>query len=286
MATIPQLKPATARKVFLWGMTVMVILLAAAAVSNTYTTIANSARYGVHLPLWEPATWEASSVFCIALLIPAVGWWLSQFPLGPSSWLRNLPAHLLATLPFSLVHVAGMVALRDLAYRFLGRQYQFGPWWPAWFFEYRKDFVTYWILVLSITAFRMYGFWLESRAGAGAPAPEDTGGTTPCERLVVRKLNREYVLNVSDIDRIDANGNYVTVHAQGATYPKRESLAALERTLNPRQFVRVHRAHLVNVDRIREIQPWDHGDYRIVLRDGSCVSLSRRYRDRLQHLLR
>lgn len=285
MATTPQLKPTTARKVFLWGMAVMAILLAAAAVSNTYTTIANSARYGVHLPVWEPAIWESSSVICIALLIPAVGWWLSRFPLSPSNWLRNLPAHLLATLPFSLAHVAGMVALRDLAYRAVERQYHFGPWWPNWVFEYRKDFVTYWILVLSVTAFRMYGFWLESRSSAAALPAETTAGTTPFERLVVRKLNREYVLNVSDIDRIDANGNYVTVHARGATYPKRESLAALERTLNPRQFVRVHRAHLVNVDRIREIQPWDHGDYRIVLHDGSCVNLSRRYRDRLQHLL-
>jgi two-component system, LytTR family, response regulator len=78
----------------------------------------------------------------------------------------------------------------------------------------------------------------------------------------------------------------VMVHAQGTAYPRRESLAALERKLDGRRFVRVHRGHLVNVDRIREIQPWDHGDYRIVLQDGTCVNLSRRYRGRLQQLLR
>jgi two-component system, LytTR family, response regulator len=76
------------------------------------------------------------------------------------------------------------------------------------------------------------------------------------------------------------------VHSQGSAYPRRESLAALEKKLDGRRFVRVHRGHLVNVDRIREIQPWDHGDYRILLRDGSYVNLSRRYRSRLQHLLR
>jgi two-component system, LytTR family, response regulator len=107
----------------------------------------------------------------------------------------------------------------------------------------------------------------------------------PPDRLDVRKLNREYVLSVSDIDRIEADGNYVTVHAQGTAYPRRESLIALERRLNGGRFVRVHRGHLINVDRIREIQPWDHGDYRVVLHDGTCVNLSRRYRSRLDHLL-
>ena len=102
----------------------------------------------------------------------------------------------------------------------------------------------------------------------------------------MRELNRQFILNVSDIDRIEADGNHVTVHAQGDVYPRRESLFALEKRLDGRQFVRVHRGHLVNIARIREIQPWDHGDYRIVLQDGSCVNLSRRYRSRLEHLLR
>jgi DNA-binding LytR/AlgR family response regulator len=61
---------------------------------------------------------------------------------------------------------------------------------------------------------------------------------------------------------------------------------ALERRLDGRRFVRVHRGHLINVDRIREIQPWDSGDYRIVLQDGGYVNLSRRYRARLEHLFR
>jgi len=91
---------------------------------------------------------------------------------------------------------------------------------------------------------------------------------------------------VADIDRVEADGNYVNVYAQGTAYPRRESLAALEKKLGGRRFVRVHRGHLVNIDRIREIQPWDHGDYRIVLQDGTCVNLSRRYRGRLQSLLR
>jgi hypothetical protein len=278
------LNPATARKVRFRQMTLLAILLAGIATSDVLTAIADSARSGVRLPAWQPATWEFSSVLCTWLLIPAVGWWLRQFPLIQPRWPRSLPAHLLATLPFSLLHVAGMVALRDLVYRLLGSYYHFGPWWPTWFYEYRKDFITYWLILLALMAFRLYGLWLDSRSPKPSASAETGAGDLPTERLVVRKLNREFVLNVSEIDHIEAAGNYVTVHAQGAAYPRRESLVALERRLDGRRFVRVHRGHLVNVDRIREIQPWDSGDYRIVLQDGSCVNLSRRYRGRLEHL--
>lgn len=295
MDTVQQLKPDTARRVFRGQMAFLAVMLAAIAISNVFTTIADRARYGVHLAAWAPLTWEFSSVVCLWLLIPAIGWWLEQFPLVHGGWLRNLPAHLLATLPFSLLHVAGMVGLRDLVYRLMGGTYAFGAWWPNWVYEYRKDFVAYWLLLVCIIAFRLYGLWADARESAApaeepavgeAAASESPAGDMPLERLVVRKLNREYIIAVADVDRVEADGNYVMVHAQGNAYPRRESLAALEKKLDGRRFVRVHRGHLINVDRIREIQPWDHGDYRIVLRDGTCVNLSRRYRGRLQQLLR
>jgi DNA-binding LytR/AlgR family response regulator len=106
----------------------------------------------------------------------------------------------------------------------------------------------------------------------------------PLERLVVRKLNREFILSIGEIDRIEADGNYVTVYVKGDAYPLRESLVALEKRLDQKHFARVHRGHIVNIDRIREIQPWDHGDYRILLKDGSFVNFSRRYRSKLDHL--
>lgn len=280
MDTVQVLKPATARMVFRWQMAFLAVLLSAIAVSNVFTVIADRARYGVQVAAWEPVAWEFSSVACLWLLVPAIGWWLKLFPLVHGGWLRSLPAHLLATLPFSLAHVAGMNGLRDLVYRLMGSQYAVGPWWPDWFYEYRKDFITYWLLLVCILAFRLYGLWKDSREPSAAASPQ------PLERIVVRKLNREYIIAVADVDRLEADGNYVMVHAQGSAYPRRESLAALEKKLDGRRFVRVHRGHLVNVDRIREIQPWDHGDYRILLRDGSYVNLSRRYRGRLQHLLR
>src|SRR5581483_5765835 len=148
--TVQLLKPATARRVFLWQMAFLAVLLSANAVSNTFTAIADFGRGGTILPTWEPMTWEFSSALCVWLLMPAIGWWLGHFPLIHGGWLRSLPAHLIATLPFSLAHVSGMVALRHLAYRLMGRHYDFGAWWPNWFYEYRKDFVAYWLLLVCV----------------------------------------------------------------------------------------------------------------------------------------
>jgi len=280
-----ELTPATARKITVWQMVFFAGLLTANAVSNVFTALTDNARGGVILPWWKPASWEFSSSSVIWFLIFAVAWWLQRFPLTRTSWWRSLPAHILFTFPYSLVHVGAMVGLRQLFYRAMGESYDFGAWWPNWLYEYRKDLVGYLIIVMGLMAFRIYGLWLDARHGSGAPSPAaPEGGTPKLARLVVRKLNREFILSISDIDRIEADGNYVTVYVKGDSYPLRESLVTLEKKLDQKHFARVHRGHIVNIDRIREIQPWDHGDYRIVLKDGSFVNFSRRYRSRLNHL--
>lgn len=257
-------------------------LLAAIALSNASSTVTNYARSGHDIEWWKPTSWEFTSVSVVWCLIFGVAWWLKRFPITRTDWWRNLPAHLLATLPFSMLHVAGMVLLRKAVYLSMGDSYDFGPWWSNWIYEYRKDLVAYGIIVAGLMAFRIYGLWLDSH---GKPAPDTLSEGAPIlERLVVRKLNREFILSIGDIDHIEADGNYVTVYVKGDSYPLRESLVALEKRLDQKHFARVHRGHIVNIDRIREIQPWDHGDYRIVLKDGSFVNFSRRYRSRLNHL--
>jgi hypothetical protein len=279
-----QLEPATARRIFIWQMAFFAVLLTLSAVSNTYTVVDDHARVGDQLQTWRPAVWEGSSHLLVWCLIPFIGWWLGCFPVTRgSSWWRSLPAHILATLPFSFLHVGGMVLVRKLAYRMVGEAYDFGPFWANWPYEYRKDFITYWLILAGLLAFHFYGLWLDSRERAAGAADTQAEGT-PLERLVVRKLNREFILNIQDIERIEADGNYVSLYVQGSVYPLRESLVTLEKKLDQKRFARVHRGHIVNIDQIREIQPWDHGDYRIVLKDGSFVNFSRRYRSRLNHL--
>jgi hypothetical protein len=286
----PQLTQAgIRRRLVTWQIAIFGGITAAICTMNVFTELTDHAREGNPLQWWEPVLWEYSSAVLLWALIPAIAWLYRRAPITASTWRWAVPLHLAITPVYSLIHVGGMVLLRKLGYGLLGGHYRFGPWLSDWIYEYRKDLVTYGLILAGLQAFRIYRLWLEGHAASEHVDPATVTPVTPeiaepLERLVVKKLNREFILNTADIDRIDADGNYVTIHAQGATWPLRESLAGLERKLDSRRFARVHRAHIVNLDRIREIQPWDSGDYRIVLADGSHVNFSRRYRSRLPQL--
>jgi two-component system LytT family response regulator len=105
------------------------------------------------------------------------------------------------------------------------------------------------------------------------------------ERLVIKQQGRVFFLKTDEIDWIEAEGNYVKLHVKQAAHLLRETLSHLEAQLDPHRFVRIHRSQLVNLDRIRELQPWSHGEYRVLLHDGTELTLSRNYRDRLHGLL-
>jgi two-component system LytT family response regulator len=104
------------------------------------------------------------------------------------------------------------------------------------------------------------------------------------ERVLVRTGARAVFLRVDEIDWLEAEENYVRLHAGRESYLVRGTLAGLEERLDPARFVRVHRSHMVSLAAIRELHPWSHGDWMIVLRDGRELMLSRRYRDRIPEL--
>jgi hypothetical protein len=275
-----------ARPSNLWWYAITAAILVAIALSNAFSERANYASMGELLPLREPLVWEFSSVFMIGVLLPALAWFYRRIPFRARDWYRVAIVHALATVPFSVIHVAGMVGLRKLAYALAGGSYHFGSALSGWFYEYRKDFVTYWLIVLYLAASSAWRYWravhVEREQAALEPAPEPAVAAEPPDRLVVRKLNREFILDTADIARVESDGNYVTVHANGTTYQLRGSLAGMSKRLDARRFVQIHRSQIVNIDHVREIQPWDHGDYRVLLRDGSVVNFSRRYRAQLE----
>ncbi|HZI17632.1 MAG TPA: LytTR family DNA-binding domain-containing protein [Pyrinomonadaceae bacterium] len=105
------------------------------------------------------------------------------------------------------------------------------------------------------------------------------------ERLVVKSSGRVFFLNTGEIDWIEAEGNYVNIHTGKKSHLLRETISGLESQLDPREFVRIHRSAIVNISRIRELQPWSHGEYHVILQDGTRLTLSRSYRDKLQSAL-
>ena len=100
-------------------------------------------------------------------------------------------------------------------------------------------------------------------------------------RLVVKSGGRIVFLRVDEIDWVEAADNYVRIHAGRESHLIRETLQSLEGRLNPEKFLRIHRSTLVNLDRIRELQPIFHGDYLVKLNDGTELTLSRSYREKL-----
>jgi two-component system LytT family response regulator len=105
------------------------------------------------------------------------------------------------------------------------------------------------------------------------------------DRLVVKTGGRVVFLRTEDIDWVEASGNYVRLHVGGEAHLLRESMKNMERRLDPSTFVRIHRSAIVNVDRIRELEPWFHGEYIVILRDGTRLTSSRIFSDRLNALI-
>jgi len=121
--------------------------------------------------------------------------------------------------------------------------------------------------------------------GAGPPrradAP-DAAGSGSTSRIVVRDRDRVLLIDVGDIDWIGADGDYVRIHANGKSHLVRDTMAAMEQRLDPAAFVRIHRSAIVNSSRIRELKPYSSREYAVILRDGTRLRLSRRYRERLR----
>lgn len=105
------------------------------------------------------------------------------------------------------------------------------------------------------------------------------------DRLVIKTGGRILLLDVHDIDWIEACGVYVSLHVGGRVHVYRSSIAQLVARLDPARFVRVHRSAAVNTARIRELQARSHGDYTVVLKDGTQVVMSRGYRACFEHWL-
>ncbi len=104
------------------------------------------------------------------------------------------------------------------------------------------------------------------------------------QRFLVKSRGRMRFVRAEEIDWVEAAGNYAELHVGGKAHLIRETLAGLEGRLDPQRFVRVHRSRIVNVDRVREIHAWEHGDFLILLEDGSKIRMSRRFKASLESL--
>ena len=106
----------------------------------------------------------------------------------------------------------------------------------------------------------------------------------PLERIAVKTGGRVFLIKVQDIDWIESAHNYVELHVDKQSHLLRDTLNAVEARLPADKFVRISRSTIVNIERIKELQPLFYGEYTITLHNGARLTLSRRYRDKLQQL--
>ena len=104
------------------------------------------------------------------------------------------------------------------------------------------------------------------------------------ERIPVKSEGRVVFINVDDIDWVEAADNYVNLHVGKESHLLRETMTHLETKLPAKKFLRISRSSIVNADRIKELQPLFHGEYVVILRDGTRLTLSRSHRDKLDQL--
>lgn len=105
------------------------------------------------------------------------------------------------------------------------------------------------------------------------------------ERIPVPSKGRFLFVNVRDLDWIEAEGNYLRLHCTGGSHILRGNMNEMESKLDPGRFMRIHRSTIVNLQRIREVQPWFRGHHLVVMTNGQELKLSRYQKDKLRQLL-
>jgi hypothetical protein len=245
---------------------VMAAFGAAIVVVDTFSVVHDRAEAGRPVALWEPLTWEVTSVAVLVGLLPGVmALTRRALPLA-APWPRVVALHALGAIAYSVVHVTAMGLLRWAVYASVGAHYSaVGPL-SEFPYELRKDLLSYFGLVVA------YSLWLRLQPPA-APAE----GAAP-EALEVRDGARRHFVPLSEVSWIEAAGNYVELHRGQAPILHRASLSEMERRLQAQGFVRIHRSRLVRRAAVAQVDSKPSGDFTVRLADGRELAGSRRYR--------
>ncbi|MBA6231126.1 MULTISPECIES: LytR/AlgR family response regulator transcription factor [unclassified Colwellia] len=242
------------------------------------SVIMEANRSGVpSFQLWEPFVWEFSSAIATILLLPACVWLLKKHPFNWSKVTFSLGMYFISSIIFSIVHVSVMVTIREVIYWTQSLNYDFGNILIEFIYELRKDI---WGFISILIVIKGYGFILSRLQGEACPiAIGEENITQRFDRLLVKKLGKEFIVKVEDIEWLESSGNYVNLHSKGRIYPTRTTLTQLISQIEEQGFCRIHRSYAVNLNNIDSITPLSSGDSEVKLNNGKILNLSRRYKD-------
>lgn len=242
------------------------------AAINSASVASDLTRRGADFQPIEPWIWEFSSAASLLIWLWPVLWLDDRLRARTANWALRLGVRVLASVAFSAAHVATMVGLRLAIYRAAGWHYDFGPWRDGFVYEYRKDAMTYALIVGLAAVWRML-IARESAVVVASTVVAPLAAAAP-PSFLVRTTQGDLLVRAQDIDWVEAQGNYVALHVQNTPRLLRHTLAEMEARLAQHGFIRTHRRALVNRARVQAIIPPELGEPGVQLSSGQVAPLS------------
>lgn len=217
---------------------------------------------------------------------------LRRFSLERLGWSKLMLVHLPAAIAFSLLQIGIYVLIAATLFGGSGNS--------TWEFyklivvkEFQSSFLVYFAIIFAAIAYKR---WLGERPGSNPEVGQTAGitadyeyqngnGHTFLNRISIKENGRISLVDTESVEWIESYGNYVLIHTPGRRYIYRETMAAMEKKLDPADFVRIRRSTIVRIDRIKELHPVVNGEFDVVLKNDKVLTSTRRYRKNLQHIL-
>jgi hypothetical protein len=221
---------------------------------------------------------------------------LRRFSLERLGWSKLLLWHIPAAIVFSLLQIGIYVLIAKTLFGGSGN--------GTWEFyklivvkEFQSSFLVYFAIIFAAIAYNR----LFREAPVSDPRPssdvvdpvvitaahehQNGNGHAFLNRISVKENGRISLVDTNNVEWIESYGNYVLIHTPGRRYIYRETMAAMEKKLDPADFVRIRRSTIVRIDRIKELHPVVNGEFDVVLKNDKVLTSTRRYRKNLQHIL-
>lgn len=250
------------------------IITVAIASVNAVTANVDAERNGITTDTSLPWLFEYSSAVSLLALYPFVLALCRRLPVQANNWKTHLPLYMGLSIVFSALHVVGMVAIRKVAFWL----YQPGPY--IFFgevireaaYEYRKDLVTF-------AMFSAVAHLVLARVKNTPP--------TKIQRVQLKSGAQSVYIEAGAFLFAKAAGNYVEVHTRDGMHLVRQSLAGFESLLakSGLQTVRTHRSYMTVAEMVERVTPTSDGDAEIMLKGGTKLPVSRRFRKKLDEAL-
>jgi DNA-binding LytR/AlgR family response regulator len=230
--------------------------------------------------------------YCWALLTPLVLRLASRFRFAKGRFLRAFFVHIPAAVGFAFIQL-GLYSIVATFLSGSGTQRAIGLYKELVLEEFHQGVLVYFLIIAIYSAhqflFKPEPIEVPHSAVEGVDEQTEQRLTVPAEylsRVSIKVNGRIVLLNIEDVEWITSEGNYVSLHSKCKAYLLRETMDRIEKKLDPASFVRLRRSTIVRIDEIQELHPTAKGEFEVLLKDGTRLSSSRRYRKNLQTALK